>query len=213
MLNAQKYTLDSYFDKIYYINLKKDVGKNEGILKQFREFNITNFKRIEGTVLEVVPDRYYWRNFNEHLLSEKYILGSLGCRNSHLRIMEDALNNDYSKILIFEDDAVFTQDPNKILNNNVNNLGNWDMVYFGGIIEPQHRNQIVRSHAYGISRKLIEETYYMASSSGMEIDNFYAKILFHMSYNYSPTGKYLIQKMHPFNTVLQNKLTQSDTIS
>jgi GR25 family glycosyltransferase involved in LPS biosynthesis len=209
MLNTQKYTLDSYFDKIYYINLKKDVARNESILKQFREFNITNFKRIEGTVLETVPDHYYWRNFNERFLNEKYILGSLGCRHSHLKIMDDALDNNYNQILIFEDDIVFTQDPNKLLANNINNLSSWDMIYFGGDIEPEYRNQIVCAHAYALNRKLIEETRYMAAASGMEIDNFYAKIIFHMSYNYSPTGKYLIHKIYPFNTILQNKTYKS----
>lgn len=204
MLNTQKYTLDSYFDKIYYINLKKDVDRNESILKQFREFNITNFKRIEGTIVKAIPDRYYWRNFNKKFLNERYILGSLGCRNSHLRIMEDALNNNYDRILIFEDDILFTQDPNKLLVNNINNLGNWDMAYFGGIIEPQYRNQIVTTHAYAISKKLIEETYCMLPHSGMEVDNFYAKIIQHMSYNYNDEGRYNIRKIHPFNTIKVN---------
>jgi FkbM family methyltransferase len=199
-----KYTLDNYFDKIYYINLKKDVDRNESILKQFHEFNITNFKRVDASVLEKLPDRYYWRNFNINSLNEKYILGSLGCRNSHLRIMEDALNNGYDRILIFEDDVLFTQDPNKLLANNINSINNWDMLYFGGLIEPQYRNQIVCAHAYGVNKKLIEEIYYMLPHSGMEVDNFYAKILQHMSYNYNYEGKYNIKKIEPFNTIKVN---------
>jgi GR25 family glycosyltransferase involved in LPS biosynthesis len=123
--------------------------------------------------------------------------------------MDDALDNNYNRILIFEDDIVFTQDPNKLLANNINNLSSWDMIYFGGDIEPEYRNQIVCAHAYALNRKLIEETRYMAAASGMEIDNFYAKIIFHMSYNYSPTGKYLIHKIYPFNTILQNKSYKS----
>jgi hypothetical protein len=35
----------------------------------------------------------------------------------------------------------------------------------------------------------------------MEVDNFYAKILYHMSYNYNETGKYKIKKIEPFNTI------------
>jgi GR25 family glycosyltransferase involved in LPS biosynthesis len=204
MLNTQKYTLDSYFDKIYYINLKKDIDRNKSILEQFREFNITNFKRIEGTVLETIPDHYYWRNFNEHSLNEKYILGSLGCRNSHLRVMEDALNNDYNRILVFEDDILFTQDPNKLLSNNINNLNSWDMLYFGGKIEPYYRNQIVGAYAYALNRNIIRETYNMLPHSGMEIDNFYAKIIQHMSFNYNTEGKYIIKKISPFNTIKVN---------
>jgi GR25 family glycosyltransferase involved in LPS biosynthesis len=202
--------LDKYFDKIYYINLKKDIDRNENMLKQFREFDITNFQRIEGTVLETIPDLYYWRNFVQKFLNEKYILGSLGCRNSHLKIMKDALDNNYNRILIFEDDIIFTQDPNKLLSDNIDYLNNWDMIYFGGIIEPQYRNQIVCAHAYALNKKIIEETYYMLPHSGMEVDNFYAKIIQHMSYNYNNEGKYNIQKIEPFNTITQNKSHKSN---
>jgi GR25 family glycosyltransferase involved in LPS biosynthesis len=201
--------LDKYFDKIYYINLRKDIDRNENMLKQFHEFDITNFKRIEGTVLKTIPNPHYWRNFNERFLNVKYILGSLGCRNSHLRIMEDALNSNYNQILVFEDDVVFTQDPNKLLANNINNLSSWDMIYFGGVIEA-HRSQIVCAHAYALNRKLIEETYYMLPSSGMEVDNFYAKIIQQMSYNRYDEGKYNIKKIEPFNTIKINHQYESN---
>jgi GR25 family glycosyltransferase involved in LPS biosynthesis len=205
MLNTQKYTLDSYFDKIYYINLEKDVDRNKSILEQFREFNITNFKRVDAAVLKTVPDRHYWRNFNKKSLNEKYILGSLGCRHSHLSIMRDALDNNYNRILVFEDAVTFKQNPNKLLTNNINNIKDWDMLYFGGAIETQYRNQIVGAYAYGIGNKeLIENIYHMLPSSGMELDNFYAKIIQHMSYNYNYEGRYNIKKIEPFNTVKVN---------
>jgi GR25 family glycosyltransferase involved in LPS biosynthesis len=196
--------ISTYFDKIYYINLDKDTNRNVNIVEQFRKFDITNFHRIAGTVLKTIPDHYFWRNFNKPFLNEKYILGSLGCRNSHLRIMEDALINNYKKILILEDDIVFTQDPNKLLAQNKSILDDWDMLYFGGEIEPHYRNQIVGAYAYALNRNVIEETYYMLASSGMEVDNFYAKIIQHMSYNYNKEGKYRIRKIYPFNTIQVN---------
>jgi hypothetical protein len=45
----------------------------------------------------------------------------------------------------------------------------------------------------------------MAESSGMEIDNFYAKIVQQMSKNERIGGKYLIKKIEPFNSVIQSK--------
>ena len=78
------------------------------------------------------------------------------------------------------------------------------MLYFGGTVEEHFNGQIVGGYAYGLNRKLIEETYYMLPTSGMEVDNFYAKILYHMSYNYNLTGKYLIKKLEPFNTIKVN---------
>jgi GR25 family glycosyltransferase involved in LPS biosynthesis len=197
-------SINNYFDKIYYINLNKDVDRNENVLKQFHKFNITNFKRIEGTVVESIPDEYYWRNFNNGFLNEKYILGSLGCRNSHLKIMKDALDNDYNQILIFEDDITFTQDPNKLLIDNIDNINKWDMLYFGGIIEPQYRNQIVTTHAYAIRGKLIREIYCMLPHSGLEVDSFYAYIIQHMCYIHNEEKRVNVKQIHPFNTIKTN---------
>ena len=82
------------------------------------------------------------------------------------------------------------------------------MLYYGGLIEPQYRNQIVCAHAYGLHRNVYQDILNMAEPSGMEIDNFYAKILQQMSYN--PTGKYIIKTVHPFNSIVQNKKHESN---
>jgi GR25 family glycosyltransferase involved in LPS biosynthesis len=193
--------INDFFDKIFYINLDKDVERNKKILEKLKINNITNYERVSGTIIENVPDILYWRNFNQDSCNEKYVKGSLGCRNSHWRIMETSLERNYSKILILEDDIIFTEDVNKVFEQNIEKLSDWDMIYFGGKEEPFFSNQIVGAYAYGVNRKLIEEIYYMLPSSGMEVDNFYAKILYHMSYNYNETGKYKIKKIEPFNTI------------
>ena len=194
-------TLNNFFDKIFYINLDKDSKRNQNLLFQFEKYNITNFERISGVEFQEIPDKSYWRNFNLNALNEKYILGSMGCRASHKKIMDISMERGYNKILILEDDIFFTEDPNEILNKNLHQLDSWDMLYFGGSIEEHFNGQIVGAYAYGLNRKLIEETYFMLPTSGMEVDNFYAKILYHMSYNYNLTGKYQIKKLEPFNTV------------
>lgn len=203
-------TLDTFFDKIFYINLDEDVSRNQSMIDQFNKYGISNYERISATKLTEIPDKFYWRNFNIERLSVKYILGSLGARNSHYKIMATALERDYSKILILEDDVVFLEDPNDILEKNKEQLSSWDMLYFGGTEEPHFGGQIVCAHAYAMNRKLIEEAYFMLPSSGMEVDNFYAKVLFHMSYNYNKIGKYDIKKMNPFNTIIQNKEFESN---
>lgn len=199
------YTLDNYFDKIFYINLDKDVDRNRNILEQFSKYSITNYERLSATELTEVPKNHLWRNFNVQFLSKKYILGSLGTRNSHWRIIDAAWQRDYERILIFEDDILINEDPNKVLEQNKDLLNSWDMLYFGGIEEPHFGGQIVCAHAYAMNKKIMQECYFMLPTSGMEVDNFYAKVLYHMSYNYSPTGKYLIEKMNPFNTIIQDK--------
>lgn len=204
--------VNEYFDKIFYINLDKDIDRNENIISQFQKYNIQNYERITATLITDYPPKYLWRNFNQDKLNDKYIIGSIGCRNSHWRIMELCLERGYNKVMILEDDIVINENPNKILENNIEKLHNWDMLYFGGNEELHFGGQIVCAHAYALNRKLIEETYFMMPTSGMEVDNFYAKILYHMSYNYSATGKYLIKKLDPFNSIVQNKSYQSNIV-
>jgi len=189
--------LNTYFDKIFYINLDKDVDKNQHILSEFKKWNITNFEKIKGFTFKDIPDRIFWRNFNKY--DEKYVLGSLGCRRSHLEAIRLSIERNYSKILILEDDIFFKEDPHELLVKQ--NLQDWDLLYFGGHIESQFRNQIVGGYAYGINISLFEEILTMAPASGMEIDNYYAKILQHMSYNYNQSGRYNIRMIEPFNTI------------
>ena len=47
--------INTYFDKIFYINLAKDTARNEFMLSQFKEFGITNFERYESVVYKELP--------------------------------------------------------------------------------------------------------------------------------------------------------------
>jgi GR25 family glycosyltransferase involved in LPS biosynthesis len=203
--------VDSYFDKVYYINMDDNVHRNENILKQFEQYNIKNFKRVSGVKYTNQLHEHLFRNFIKK--DEKYILGALGCRSSHLNIILDAKSNSYKKILIFEDDIKFLKDPNELLLKNEVTLNNdWDFLYFGGLVEPMFRNQIVTTHSYALSRKVFDDIIYMAEASGMEIDNFYAKIMQHMSYNYNPQGRYIVKPIMPFNSIIQDKEFNSNIV-
>jgi len=195
-------TINSYFDKVFYINMDSDTDRSQSMIKQFKKFDIENYERIEGCRIIDLPPINEYRNFNS--FDRNYVLGSLGCRNSHLQIVEISKKREYKKILIFEDDAIITQDLNKVLSSNEAIFNDWDMLYFGGLIENFFRNQIVCLHAYALSHVVYDDIINMAIPSGMEIDNFYAKILQHMSYNYNQSGKYNVRTIEPFNCVIQN---------
>jgi glycosyl transferase, family 25 len=200
--------LNQYFDKIFYINLAKDVDRNNHILRQLEKFNITNFERFDAISYSQVPEQYLWRNFNKKDI--KYITNSLGCKDSHLGIIKLAKQRGYKKVLILEDDIVFQQNPHYILELNQAILNDWDMLYFGGQVEHFFRNQIVGGYAYAVNHTLFDDILNMAVPSGMEIDNFYAKVLHHMSYNHNQSGKYNIRMIQPFNTVTVDFSFQSN---
>ena len=200
--------INQYFDKIFYINLLKDSDRNDTLLKNFKLLGITNYERIEGIGFDHIPDRRLWRNFIK--TNEKYVLNQLGCRASHLMAIKLSMLRGYNRVLILEDDVKFLANPNELLTMNNNILNDWDMIYFGGLPEPIFRNQIVEAHAYGVGKKVFEDIFYMAEDSGMEIDNFYAKIIQQMSYNYNQSGKYNIRIIQPFNKIIQDKSFESN---
>ena len=201
-------TLDSYFDRIFYINLERDTLRNEQMVSQFQKYGITNYERVDGIALTELPGKEKYRNFIKH--DPRYQIGQLSCRASHLKCIGIAKQRNFSSVLILEDDALFLQDPNLLLAHNRQMLNDWDMLYFGGLVEPHFRNQIVCTHAYCVKNTLYDDILNMADASGMEIDNFYAKILQHMSYNYNHTGKYNIRVIMPFNQIVQNKALGSN---
>jgi GR25 family glycosyltransferase involved in LPS biosynthesis len=200
--------INNYFDKIFYINLEKDIDRKNNLLSQFDKFGITNFERFDAISFKEIPEPKYWRNFNQ--TDDKYILNSLGCRASHLEIVKIAKEKGYRKILIIEDDVQIIYNPNTILALNESILNDWDFLYFGGDIENFRRNQIVCTHAYGLNCTLFDDIINMCIPSGMEMDNFYAKIMQHMSYDSNQSGLYNTRILRPFNTIVQNKEFQSN---
>jgi GR25 family glycosyltransferase involved in LPS biosynthesis len=202
--------INEYFDKIFYINLDKDTQRNASILTEFKKFNITNFERVPGVELIDIPLHTEYRNFIKD--DVKYIKGQLGCRASHIKIIQLAKERGYSRILILEDDISIIEDPSSLLGINQWLHNDWDLLYFGGLVEPFFRNQIVCAHAYGVNSTLFDDILNMGPASGMEIDNFYAKVIQHMSYNYNQSGKYRIRIIQPFNKIVQNKNYESNIV-
>jgi hypothetical protein len=200
--------IDNYFDKIFYINLKRDVERNENVLSQLKEFNITNYERFEAIECTEIPDRSLWRNFLEE--DDKYVKGSIGCRESNLAIIRLAKERKYKRILILEDDIMMIQDPSEIMKMNEGNIDLADMFYFGGEVESNFRGQIVESFAYAIKEILFDDILNMAIPSGMEIDNFYAKIIQQMTYIGNYRGRYNVALLEPFNSITTNKKFKSN---
>lgn len=105
--------------------------------------------------------------------------GAWGCYRSHLRIIEDALNNGSNGVLIFEDDAVFSDEKTlgeswvSYLQGCLNELPeDWGMFYLGGQHQRQKEQPVVqysphlhyaysinRTHGYAISKAALPIVY------------------------------------------------------
>jgi hypothetical protein len=203
--------VNTYFDKIFYMNLARDVDRNKNILEQFKKFNITNFERIEGKIFTEIPHISLWRNLNQ--TDDKYILGNLGHQHSTIEIIKLSKERNYKRILILEDDIEILDDPSYLLNFNKNILHDWDILYFGGEIESYFRDQIVCIHAYALTNVLFDEIINMLPVSGMETDNFFAKIIQHMYYPKNQSLKYNTRMIKPFNSIIQNRNAHHSNIN
>jgi len=204
-ISKKKDLVNTIFQMVYYINMDKDTDRNDHMLAFLKQHNIFNYRRVQGQSVDYKQvDPILYRNFNER--EEKYVNGQLGCRQGHLMAIQDAKDNNYNRILILEDDiesiALHWSDLIEI---NIANFELFDMMYFGGLVEQHYRNQITLGHAYGLDQIIYDDILAMAGPSGMEIDNFYAKIIQHMSRNDRPGGQYVVKKIEPFNTIVQRQ--------
>lgn len=198
-----KILIQEVFDMVYYINMAKDKARNKNMIAFMEKHSIKQFKRVEGPVVNYKDvNEFSYRNFTGR--DEQYVNGQLGCRRGHLIAIDDARSHSYKQILILEDDIESsTYYIGDLLKANIGKIQEFDMLYFGGLSEQHFRNQITLGHAYGLNEIVYDDILTMAEPSGMEIDNFYAKIIQHMSRNDRPGGQYIVKQIEPFNSIVQ----------
>lgn len=121
--------LNECFDQIYIINLDHRTDRLEEVNSLLKKYNIS-FKRQSGVFLkEKYPDVL---NNTTNTSS----LGHLGCVLSHVNCCIDALNNNYDRILVLEDDINFIHEHIESINyesllKEVETV-DWGLFYLGG---------------------------------------------------------------------------------
>ena len=155
---SEENIFNSKFDKILYINLKHRKDRNEQILNEFKKMNINKNKihRIDA-------------------VHEKYN-GHIGCAKSHIKAINYAKEQKFKRILIFEDDFVFTYDNNQINDRFKKFLnkyeGKWDVVQLTSVYKSFRNNKNPQdiNNAFLINKA-------STSSSYMINEIFYDKLL------------------------------------
>ena len=166
-----KMKINSYFPEVYpiCINLKKREEKKKWMIKQAKEQNIKlNFYTAS---LHTNPKR--------------------GCMESHINVINKAIDNGYKYLFILEDDAKFI----KPIKNLPEPPKEWDMLYLGGTVkhvfskETEDTNTWIRmtcwtTHAYIINltnKQLVEDILKVVEKPDMEIDRYYVDFI-HQKY-------------------------------
>jgi len=118
----------NYFDQVYVINLDSRPDRMKQVNELLSQYKI-NYKRISGVYLK---DKY------TDVINKKTntsSLGHLGCILSHVKCCKDALDNNYNKILVLEDDITFIENHINIINfqklyNEIQTI-DWNIFYLG----------------------------------------------------------------------------------
>lgn len=192
--------LNEYFDKIYLINLDKRTDRLKHAEATLSSQQIA-FQRFAAVRPRFEKLRYeYYSNFEKQY--ERYIIGQCGCKMSHLLAVADAKANNYSRVLILEDDIEISKDIHKVFGTVLDQLEEmdcvWDMLYFGGNYQfggfyengkrwfqewvgtnVQKLKGSMLAHGYGLTSNIYDYILQNALKSGLEIDNFYYNIQQH----------------------------------
>ena len=96
---------DISIDKIYVINMEKDVKRKEDTLKSFEKYKIPllainnnyEIRKAEDWTKKIAPKSFKGPTNG----------GAYGCCISHLKCIDDAIEKNYDTILIMEDDLMY----------------------------------------------------------------------------------------------------------
>jgi glycosyl transferase family 25 len=117
--------INSYFDKIVCINLKRRHDRWEESKKEFEKhgINVLRIDAVDGNPMGWTKGSKFPGRHD----------GALGCIASHVNVYKMAKENGWKNVLIIEDDCEFIDNLNEKFKSSIKTLPeDWDMLYFGG---------------------------------------------------------------------------------
>ena len=209
--------MDTFFEKIYIINLSSRKDKWNHIVNEMKKLNITEYQRFDAIrpkTFDDIPYDYY-KNIRKVLHRNKnYIIGAMGCKLSHYTIIKEAKEMNYNRILILEDDVFFEKNFHSTFNNilkqiNENDL-QWDMIYLGQNLKDYEKvkniSNLVKTkrafctHSYMINSSFYDVVLNNCLKSGIEIDNFYNSLF--LNYNCFCIKPYLTNQKPGYSDIV-----------
>jgi len=206
------YSINNVFDKVYLINLEQDTDKYQTMKNKLDNLNIQFelFKAIDG------------KKLNNCKLLRSGNKGAVGCKMSHMTILRNAKKNNYSKILILEDDIYFWKTFNEKFDSLYKELmtknKSWKVLYLGGCAHkplPKTNNNIWEigsarlygSQAIGFD-KSIYNTILQSENDRRPYDDILAESINQHNYIFTP---YLIyQNINKQSTTSTNNIKDQE---
>lgn len=136
------------FDKTYLMNLKKRPDRLEHFKNQVNKFDLGEYEYFEAINGKEInnPSKFLKPGESGHVLST-------------IGILENAIKNNYTTILLVEDDCVFLDEIKNIDSYFKLIPENWDMLYFGG----NHNTHMNASPPIKINENIVKLHYTFSS--------------------------------------------------
>lgn len=133
--------LNTYFDHIYVITLKRNTSRREILSSTLDGLNFEYFWGVDGKKIdrEELQEKGLYHSGLTKILKKregKRVTDlpnpQLGCSLSHMFVLQDMLKKKYDKVLIFEDDLIVDPSGTEALKKALEELPhNWDVLYLG----------------------------------------------------------------------------------
>ncbi|MDR9365944.1 MAG: glycosyltransferase family 25 protein [Balneolaceae bacterium] len=133
--------LNTYFDHIYVITLKRCTKRREILNSTLEGLNYSYFWGVDGKKIDrkdlEEKGLYYsdlTRIFKKREGKKVKNLSNpqIGCALSHMYVLQDILENKYGKVLILEDDLIIDYSGASQLKNALKELPeDWELLYLG----------------------------------------------------------------------------------
>jgi len=177
--------INDFVDKIYCINLDRRTDRWDLMVDEFKRFDIESyrFSAIDGMT---IPEEELKIN---HPDLGKQNQGAQGALRSHRSVLKDAIDNDYDRICVFEDDIIFCSDFKERFDYYSNVVPkNWDIMYLGchfhGCPEPKMvKTYVYKSYknfgafAFILNKKMIHTLYRIMENEQKTVDDYIADIV------------------------------------
>ena len=124
-------TINKYFDHVYCLNLPECKERADMTISRAQRFGIsfTFFPAISGKLFSNIHESH--SSVNETTITNP---NYMACALSHLSIYRHALVNEYSRILIIEDDLLFNKDMNSLFSDAIEEVpDDWKLLYLAWI--------------------------------------------------------------------------------
>jgi len=176
--------INNYFNKIYCVNLDRRQERWKEASDEFKKFSldVERFSAVDGSKLDL-------SNIKMQVLKSDSLPGAVGCSMSHRNIIIDAKEKGYEKILILEDDVVFTDNLIERFEKEINSLPeDWDLFYLSANnLKPEALTKIneniwrtrfsYTTHCYAVHSRVYDVIIKGLENLDVPVDQFYKNVL------------------------------------